>query len=114
VSPISSSSRVHSFRVEFGGDHFGPAEAETTADVHIATGMDGAFSAAVDGALRSDDAHRRDALPLPPEWVGQLPALDRRASPTVNGLMRSGQLASLPPARGLSVVRPINEYGRAA
>jgi hypothetical protein len=48
--------QVDSFRVEFGGDHSGSGEAETTADVRVAADMDGVFSAAVDGTLGSDDA----------------------------------------------------------
>jgi hypothetical protein len=67
--------QVHSCRVEFGGDHSGPGEAETTADVHIAAGMDGVFSAAVDGVLGSDDARIAEMLySLLPEWVRQPPA----------------------------------------
>ena len=54
--------QVHSFRVEFGGDQSGSGEAETTADVHMAAGMDGVLSAAVDGALGSDDARIAEML----------------------------------------------------
>jgi hypothetical protein len=66
---------VDSFRVEFGGGHSGSGEAETTADVHIAAGMDGVFSAAVDGALGCGDARIAGMLfSLLPEWVRQPPA----------------------------------------
>jgi len=67
--------QVHSFRGEFGGDHSGSGEAETTADVYIAAGMDGVLSAAVDGVLGSGDARIAEMLvSLLPEWVRQPPA----------------------------------------
>jgi len=49
-------------------------------------------------------AHRRDALFTATGMGEAATGLDRRASPTMNGLRRSGQLASLPLARRLSVV----------
>jgi hypothetical protein len=62
--------QVHSFRVEFGGDHSGSGEAETTADIYTAAGMDGVFSAAVEGALGSDHARIAEMLfSLVPEWM---------------------------------------------
>lgn len=66
---------MHSFRVGFGGDHSGSGEAETTADVYIAAGMDGVLSAAVEGALGPDDVRIAEMLfSLLPEWVRQPPA----------------------------------------
>jgi AcrR family transcriptional regulator len=49
-------------------------------------------------------AHRRDALFAAAGMGEAVTSLDRRASPTMDGLRRSGQLASLPLARRLSVV----------
>jgi hypothetical protein len=49
-------------------------------------------------------AHRRDACFTAAGMGEAATSLDRRASPTMNGLRRSGQLASLPLARRLSVV----------
>ncbi len=105
-----SSSRLSCLPVGFGYEdrvrrrHFGSGEAETTADVHMAAGMDGVFSAAVDGTLGPGDARLAgmlvSLLPIGEAATG----LNRRASPTVNGLRRSGQLALLPLARRLSVV----------
>jgi hypothetical protein len=85
-------------------NHFGSGEAETTADVQVAAGTDGLLSAAVESTLGSDDARRRDALFTAARLGEAATTLDRRASPTMNGLRRSGQLTSLPLARRLSVV----------
>jgi hypothetical protein len=49
-------------------------------------------------------AHRRDACFTAAGMGEAATGLDRRASPAMNGLRRSGQLASLPLARRLSVV----------
>lgn len=67
--------QVDSFRVEFGGDHSGSGEAETAADVRVAAGMDGVFSAAVDGTLGSDDARIAwTPFSLLPDCMRQRPA----------------------------------------
>jgi hypothetical protein len=67
--------QVDSFRVEFGGDHCGSGEAETTADVHMAAGMDGVLSAVVEGTLGADDARIAEMLfSLLSGWVRQPPA----------------------------------------
>ncbi len=74
--------QVDSFRVEFGGDHSGSGEAETTADVHMAVGMDGVLSAAAEGTLGSYDARIAEMLfSLLPEWVRQPPAWIAEAHP---------------------------------
>jgi hypothetical protein len=54
--------QVHSFRVEFGGDHSGSGEAETTADIYRAACADGVFSAAVECAPRFDHVRIAEML----------------------------------------------------
>ena len=66
--------QVHSFRVEFGGEHSGSDEVETTGDIHIASGMEGVCACAVEGALGSNHARTAELLfSLLPEWMRRLP-----------------------------------------
>jgi AcrR family transcriptional regulator len=66
--------QVHSFRVEFGGEHSGSGEVETTEDIYIASGIEGACASAVEGALGSNHARTAELLfSLLPEWMRQPP-----------------------------------------